>query len=123
MSPDDRTDDMLFSPLSLLGTLARHEVRFIVIGGIAGNAHGSTTATLDLDVCYERDNANLRCLVAALRELKVTLRGAPPGLPFKADERAVRNGSNFTFDTHTAVSTASRKRPGTPLRSSRRTPS
>lgn len=92
-------DDLRFSPRALLDMLVRHEVRFVVIGGIAGNAHGSTTATLDLDVCYARDNANLRALAGALRELGVTLRGAPTGVPFQVDERSIRNGSNFTFDT------------------------
>jgi hypothetical protein len=29
----------------------------------------------------------------------VTLRGAPPGLPFIMDARTLEQGSNFTFDT------------------------
>ncbi len=99
MSRDRHTDDLLFSPRALLETLVRHEVRFVVIGGIAGNAHGSTTATLDLDVCYARDKENVRSLAGALGELQVTLRGADAGLPFRADERTIRNGLNFTFRT------------------------
>ena len=99
MSRDRHADDLLFEPRALLETLVRHEVRFVVVGGIAGNAHGSTTATLDLDVCYARDKENLGSLAAALRELEITLRGADPGLPFRVDERAIRNGLNFTFST------------------------
>ena len=99
MSPAGRADDVRFSPRALLDVLVRRGVRFVVIGGIAGNAHGSTTATLDLDICYARDNVNLRALAAALRELGATLREAPPDVPFQIDERALRNGSNFTFDT------------------------
>ncbi len=99
MSRAGHGDDLRFSPRALLDMLVKHDVRFVVVGGIAGNAHGSTTATLDLDVCYARDNANLRALAAALRELDVTLRGAPSGVPFQVDERSIRNGSNFTFDT------------------------
>lgn len=99
MSRPGPADDLRFSPRALLDVLVRHGVRFVVIGGIAGNAHGSTTATLDLDVCYARENVNLRSLAAALRELEVTLRGAPPDVPFEVDERSIRNGSNFTFDT------------------------
>jgi len=99
MSRAGRGDDLQFAPRALLDVLVKHEVRFVVIGGIAGNAHGSTTATLDLDVCYARDGANLQALAAALRELDVTLRGAPPGVPFQVDDRSLRNGSNFTFDT------------------------
>ena len=99
MSHERRAGHGRFSPLELLRALVRHDVRFVVIGGIAGNAHGSTTATLDLDVCYARDDENLRALAAALTSLDATLRGADPGLPFRADERTIRNGLNFTFST------------------------
>lgn len=98
MSRDQR-DDLRFSPLALLQALVRHEVRFVVIGGIAGNAHGSTTATLDLDVSYARDAKNVDALAAALRDFNATLRGAEPGLPFQVDARSIRNGLNFTFST------------------------
>jgi hypothetical protein len=83
----------------LLQTLSRHGVDFVVIGGMAGLAHGSAYPTFDLDVAYSRDQANLERLAAALRELKVTLRGAPADLPFQIDVRTLANGSNFTFDS------------------------
>jgi hypothetical protein len=38
-------------------------------------------------------------LAAALRELKPTLRGAPPDVPIILDERALALGRNYTFDT------------------------
>jgi hypothetical protein len=99
MTGGRRIDGVIFELPALLGALLRHGVRFVVIGGIAGNAHGSTTATLDLDICYARDGRNLDALAAALKEVKATLRGAEPGLPFRADARAIRNGLNFTFST------------------------
>lgn len=99
MSRDQPFDDLPFSPGALLEILGRHKVRFVVIGGIAGNAHGSTTATLDLDVCYARDTENIRSLAAALRELDLTLRGADANLSVRVDARTIRNGLNFTFDT------------------------
>lgn len=99
MKGDPPAEDLRFELPALLEVLRRHGVRVVVIGGIAGNAHGSTTATLDLDICYARDNANLRALAAALRELGATLREAPPDVPFQIDERSLRNGSNFTFET------------------------
>jgi hypothetical protein len=67
-----------FDPLRLLKTLNRHEVRFVIIGGIAGRLWGSTTVTNDLDICYARDGANLTSLANALRDLKVKLRGVDP---------------------------------------------
>lgn len=99
MSRDRRPVDLRFSPVALLRVLVRHDVRFVVIGGVAGNAHGSATATLDLDICYARDNANLEALVAALHEVSAALRGIDPGLPFRLDARTIRNGLNFTFTT------------------------
>ena len=88
-----------FQPRRLLETLVRHDVDFVLIGGMAGTARGSAFVTLDLDVAYERSRRNLERLAEALRELDVTLRGAPPGLPFILDAKALENGANFTFDT------------------------
>jgi predicted nucleotidyltransferase len=77
----------------------RHGVRFIVIGGQAEYLFGSPRVTFDVDLCYERSDENLKHLESALKEIGVTLRGAPPGLPFIADARTLKFGSNFTFDT------------------------
>jgi hypothetical protein len=83
----------------LLETLDRNGVDFIVVGGIAGWAHGSSYPTYDLDIVYSRDAANLERLAGALDKIGVTLRGAPADLPFTADARTLENGANFTFDT------------------------
>jgi predicted nucleotidyltransferase len=83
----------------LLDTLQRHGVDFVVIGGVAGLAQGSSYPTYDLDVAYGRDPANLSRLVDALAEIGVTLRGAAPDLPFQLDAQTLDNGANFTFDT------------------------
>ena len=88
-----------FDPLRILQTLQQHDVKFVVIGGIAGRLWGSTTVTNDLDVCYARDGANLEALATALRELKVKLRGADRDLPFIVDVRTLKNGDAFTFTT------------------------
>jgi hypothetical protein len=83
----------------LLEPLVRHGVDFVLIGGMAGIAHGSNYPSFDLDVVYARDRANIGRLVSALAELEVRLRGAPPELPFIVDERTIENGANFTFVT------------------------
>lgn len=94
LTPEER-----FEPIALVETLHRHAIDFLVIGGIAGRLHGSTTITRDLDICHARTPENLERLAAALRELEATLRGAEGGLPFKLDGRTLRNGLNFTFST------------------------
>lgn len=94
-----RFEEPVFEPGPILEALHRHSVRFVVIGGLAGNIHGSTTVTLDLDICYARGKDDLERLAAALNEVGVTLRGADPGLPFKPDAPTLRSGLNFTFST------------------------
>jgi hypothetical protein len=88
-----------FDPLLALRTLNDHGVRYVVIGGLAGRLHGSPTVTNDLDVCYDRDPANLGRLASALRALHAQLRGGPAGLPFVIDERTLEGGANFTLAT------------------------
>lgn len=91
--------DPEFDPQPLLEVLVRHEVDFVLIGGLAGTALGSAYITYDLDLAYERSQANLERLAAALTELGATLRGSPPNLPFQPDTETLRAGMNFTFDT------------------------
>jgi hypothetical protein len=88
-----------FDPAPILGTLARHRVDFVLIGGLAGLVHGSQYPTQDTDIAYARASDNLERLAGALVELGATLRGAPAGLPFILDARTLREGANFTFDT------------------------
>jgi hypothetical protein len=83
----------------LLAPLVRNGVDFVLIGGMAGIARGSSQVTFDLDVAYDRSRANLGRLVAALEEIGVSLRGAPPDLPFLLDVRTLEEGANFTFET------------------------
>lgn len=83
----------------LLEVLDRNAVDVIVIGGIAGIVHGSAFTTFDFDVVYARDEQNLERMAAALKELKVTLRGAPADLPFQIDAATLAAGSNFTFSS------------------------
>ena len=79
--------------------LCAHHVEFLVIGGQAEWLFGSPRITFDVDLCYRRSPENLRRLAAALTELDISLRGAPPGLPFILDARTLEMGNNFTFNS------------------------
>jgi hypothetical protein len=83
----------------IAAVLTKHQVEFIVIGGQAEVLFGSPRVTYDVDLCYRRSEVNLQRLADALRELRVELRGAPPGLPFTIDARSLALGSNFTLTT------------------------
>jgi predicted nucleotidyltransferase len=83
----------------LLPLLVNGGIEFILIGGVAGNIHGSARLTFDVDVVYNRSKANFEKISELLQPLTPYLRGAPPGLPFKLDLPTLRNGLNFTLTT------------------------
>ena len=83
----------------LLRVLATQSVDFVVIGGIAANAHGAIRTTRDLDVAYDRSRENLARIERALAPFSPYLRGAPPGLPFRLDLATLQAGLNFTLST------------------------
>jgi predicted nucleotidyltransferase len=84
---------------ALLGSLKKHDVSFVIIGGVAATLHGSARLTNDLDVVYERASANLERMAAALAPFEPYLRGAPAGLPFRLDPETLKRGLNFTLRT------------------------
>jgi predicted nucleotidyltransferase len=83
----------------LLELLRNADVEFIIVGGVAGIAHGLARFTKDVDVVYRRTDENIARIVRALADHSPYLRGAPQGLPFVWDERTIHQGLNFTLDT------------------------
>lgn len=79
--------------------LASHDVRFVVIGGVALGIHAAAYVTYDIDVCYARRRDNLEKIADALRPFEPRLRGFPPELPFVWDASTILNGTNFTLST------------------------
>jgi hypothetical protein len=91
--------ELAFDPAPILRILGRHDVDYVVIGGLADIARGSQYPTQDTDVAYERSRETLERLVDALVELEARLRGAPKEGPFIPDARSLEQGANVTFDT------------------------
>ena len=89
----------MFDAEALLRRLAEQEVEFILVGGVAAAVHGSVRLTTDLDIVYARSATNLERMASALAPLSPTLRGAPPGLPFRLDSATLSRGLNFTLTT------------------------
>ena len=73
-----------FDPERLIGTLARHRVKFVLIGALAARLHGFPRLTADADITPASDKENLGRLAAALNDLdaKVYTESVPEGLPF-----------------------------------------
>jgi len=88
-----------FDPIGALRTFTEHGVRFVLIGGYAAALRGSPMLTGDIDVCFARDNENLRALADALEELGAAIRGAPSDVPFRLDAATLKAGDHFTFST------------------------
>jgi len=99
--------------LSLLRELERHQVDYVLIGGVALNLHGLVRATEDIDLFVRPDESNIECLRQALRAVWVdpdieqitasdlageypTVRYGPPGEEFVIDLLS-RVGSAFQF--------------------------
>jgi hypothetical protein len=83
----------------IIGALSDAGVEFILIGGLAAQAHGAARLTQDVDFIYRRTPENVERLCMALSLHGPYLRGAPPGLPFRFDPETVRRGLNFTLTT------------------------
>lgn len=74
-----------FDPERIIRVLARHEVRYVLIGALAARLQGFPRLTADADITPSRERENLTRLAAALRELeaKVFTESVPEGLPFE----------------------------------------
>ena len=84
----------------MLRGLTRRKVRFVVVGGVAAAAHGSSRVTNDLDICYEAaSKANLIALASLLAAWKAYPRGVEPDLPFIMDDRTLRGAPVLTLTT------------------------
>jgi len=88
-----------FRPDLLLGALLDGGVRFVIVGGLAAQAHGSPSLTGDLDICHAIDRDNLDRLAAVLGELAAVRRGSPDVVRAPLDRRALRAADVVTLTT------------------------
>ena len=92
-----------FDPKKMLSVLAKEEVQFVLIGGMAAILHGDVGVTIDLDVVPDREAANLERLARALRKLGARIRteGEPEGLAFDCSAAFFKNLSPDSIVTMT----------------------
>ena len=83
----------------MLRRLNDQGVDFVVIGGMVMVTHGASIVTEDLDLCYRRTQTNFEALERAFSGLRVELRDAPPGLPFRLDAPTIHAALNLTLLT------------------------
>jgi hypothetical protein len=94
-------DVVPYRPDQILEVLERHEVTYVVIGGLAAEIHGSPYITRDVDVTPARNRENFSKLAAALRELEAKLRvpGLDEPIEVPLDERSFQQGTTWTYVT------------------------
>src|SRR3990172_7770823 len=90
-----------FDAEELVRRLLEADVKFVLIGGVAAEAHGSTSLTSDLDIVPSWDRDNLRKVARILSDIAAVRHGvaadAPPLPPL--DERTLPAGAVFTLTT------------------------
>jgi hypothetical protein len=88
-------------PERLITVLAKHGVRFVLIGALAARLHGFPRLTADADITPARDAANLKRLAAALRELdaRIFTESIPEGLPFDCNPRMLARADLWNLIT------------------------
>ena len=92
--------DAAFRPGKTLEVLAKHEVEFVLIGGVAQSLHGGPFPTVDVDVVPNLQTGNLDRLADALAELEARLRDAkePEGIPIRLDGKTLKKAlPDFRF--------------------------
>lgn len=97
---------MVLRAFEILGTLQRHGVAFVVIGGFALGAHGAQRGTKDVDIVPDPDPANLARLAGALADLKarVDLKDLDPDeLGIRPDAEGLRLGGNWVLETEAGL--------------------
>ncbi len=95
------TESISFEPRELLARFVTAGVEFVIIGGLAAQAHGSPSITADVDIVPSWDSPNLRKVEAVLRDITAIRHGVPPGgsaLP-PLDARTLLGGAVFTLNS------------------------
>lgn len=90
-----------FDPVAILRCLVKHQVDFVMVGGVAGRLRGAPLVTQDIDVTPESSTRNLERVIEALRELDARLRTAtdPEGIAFPFDAKLLESARSWTLVT------------------------
>lgn len=90
-----------FRPQEILAVLDAHDVRYVLIGGLAAVLHGAPHVTTDVDVVPEEAKRNLERLSAALEELGARIRvtGEPHGVPFDHSGESLARVRSWNLQT------------------------
>ncbi len=96
----------------ILHALAEHRVDYLVIGGLAVQAHGHVRTTQDVDLLPDPASANLDLLAAALRSLRARPAGEGLRADFPLDAADILATDPLSLDTDAGGVDVHRSPPG-----------
>jgi hypothetical protein len=88
-------------PERIITVLAKHRVRYVLIGALAARLQGFPRLTADADITPAQDPENLEHLAEALRALdaRVYTAGIPEGLPFDCSATTLARAAMWNLVT------------------------
>jgi hypothetical protein len=91
----------LFDPEAILRVLAKHDVAYVLVGGLAAALHGSPHVTTDVDITPDAGRRNLARLASAPEEMDARIRveDEPEGLPFDRSAQMLARTSILNLTT------------------------
>ncbi len=87
----------------ILKSLNDHGVKYVLVGGMAANLHGSPITTMDCDVVVDLDPENLKKLAQALTSFSPFFRHKIPPQAFDETRAAESSWKNIYLDTEVGV--------------------
>ncbi len=103
------------APQTIFGALNDHGVAYVVIGGLAVQAHGVSRSTLDVDVIVDQEPANYRRLRDALIALDAVVPAIDPRTFVEldpTDDVDLARGSEIRITTRAGALDVLRDPPG-----------
>jgi hypothetical protein len=84
---------------TLLARLIENQVEFVLVGGLAATAYGSTLFTQDVDICMRFSTDNLLRLQDAVTDVHPVHRMTSQRLPLRLTPETCRGLKNLYLDT------------------------
>ena len=84
---------------NIIRHLIKHDIKFVLVGGYAAIAHGSTMMTQDVDICLDFSTENLLILQSALADLHPVHRMTPQRKPLTLTPDNCQSIQNLYLDT------------------------
>lgn len=83
----------------IIERLVKHDVDFVLVGGLAAVTHGSSMTTQDIDICCNFSPENLLRIQSSLADLNPVHRMTSNRIPLQLTEEYCKSLKNIYLDT------------------------